>query len=91
MLNFSLKNENDFFYSLDFRSVGDIIRNDLTVRQKQELYDHILNTVRSMHPTDVMMLLPLITSSASIQEAVMKTVVTFVTNELGHSVNNRIS
>lgn len=69
-------------YCTDFRPVGDIIRNDLTVRQKEMLHEHIVNTVRQIQPIDVVALLPLLMNSASIQQAVIKTVISFVQNEM---------
>lgn len=71
-----------FIYCTDFRPVGDIIRNDLTVRQKEMLHEHIVNTVRQIQPIDVVALLPLLMNSASIQQAVIKTVISFVQNEM---------
>lgn len=71
-----------FIYCTDFRPVGDIIRNNLTVRQKEMLHEHIVNTVRQIQPIDVVALLPLLMNSASIQQAVIKTVISFVQNEM---------
>lgn len=72
----------------DFRSVSDIIINDMTVREKEILYENLVNAVRQIHPTDVAMLLPLLTSSATIQQAVLKTLVSFLTNEMRYSMAN---
>lgn len=73
---------------LDFRTVSDIIRNDLTQEEKWRLHEHVVNSVRQLHPTDVAMLMPLIMSTPSLQAAVLKTIVTFVTNEMRYTIAN---
>lgn len=73
---------------LDFRTVGDIIQNELTTEEKWRLQEHIVNSVRQIHPTDIAMLLPLILNTPSLQEAVMKTVLTFITNEMRYTIAN---
>lgn len=75
-------------FMLDFRSVGDIIRNDLTQEEKWRLHEHIVNSVRQINPADVAMLLPLILNTPSLQEAVLKTVVSFITNEMRYQIAN---
>lgn len=72
----------------EFRTVGDIIRHDLTQDQKERLEEHIVNAVRNIHPTDFAMLLPLMASTPSLQQAVLRTVTTFVTNELRYTLAN---
>jgi len=56
--------------------------NDLTDRQREKLVQHVSKAVADIHPTDVVLLLPLIMQNASIQQAVLNTVMSFVTNEL---------
>lgn len=73
---------------IDFRTVGDIIQNDLTQQEKWRLHEHIVNSVRNTGPADVAMLLPLIMNTPSLQEAVMRTVVTFITNEMRYTITN---
>lgn len=73
---------------LDFRTVGDIIRNDLTQEQKWRLHEHVVNSVRNLHPTDAAMLLPLIMNSPNLQEAALRTIINFVTNELRYTIAN---
>lgn len=75
-------------FSSDFRAVGDIIRNDLTHQEKEKLQEHIVNAVRQLHPADIVMLMPLIMNTPSLQEAVLKTVVSFITNEMRYSIAN---
>ncbi|XP_055303409.1 protein C19orf12 homolog [Sitodiplosis mosellana] len=72
----------------NFRTVGDIIRNDLTQEEKWRLHEHVVNSVRHLHPTDVAMLMPLIMNTPSLQEAVLKTIVSFVTNEMRYTIAN---
>ncbi|KAI8121650.1 hypothetical protein FF38_06494 [Lucilia cuprina] len=65
-----------------FRPLGDVIINDLSDTQKEQLVQHVTKAVQDVHPTDLVMLLPLIMNNVSIQQAVLKTVVSFVSNEL---------
>ncbi|XP_017062931.1 protein C19orf12 homolog [Drosophila eugracilis] len=65
-----------------FRPLGEVIMNDLTDTQREQLVQHVSKAVAEIHPTDVVMLLPLIVQNASIQQAVLNTVMSFVTNEL---------
>ncbi|XP_017134049.1 protein C19orf12 homolog [Drosophila elegans] len=65
-----------------FRPLGEVILNDLTDAQREQLVQHVSKAVADIHPTDFVMLLPLIVQNASIQQAVLNTVMSFVTNEL---------
>lgn len=66
-----------------FKSVAEVIRNDMTDRQREQLKDHILAVASDFEVTDLAALLPMIMmSNSSIQAAVLKTVITFVTNEM---------
>lgn len=73
---------------VDFRSVGDIIQNDLTEQEKWRLHEAVVNSVRQINPADAVMLLPLILNTPSLQEAALKTVVTFITNEMRYQIAN---
>lgn len=77
-----------WFSNLDFKSVGEIIRSELSYEEKQRLEEHIVNAVRQIHPTDVAMLLPLIMNTPSLQQAVLRTVTTFITNEMRYTLAN---
>lgn len=66
-----------------FKPLGEILRHDLTERQREQLQQHIINSVRDVHPTDLAMLIPLIMGDAGVQRAVLSTVTSFVTNEMG--------
>lgn len=65
-----------------FRSAGDIIRNELTDRQREKLIEHIMKAVADLQITDVAMLLPLLAGSSAIQMEVLKGVVGFLTSEM---------
>lgn len=52
------------------------------MQQRERLTEHIVNSVREIHPTDLIVLLPIIMNSGSLQMAVLKTVTTFITNEM---------
>lgn len=82
------KKTNQLLIFLDFRTVGDIIRNDLSSEEKERLQEHIINAVRQLHPADAVMLLPLIMNTPSLQEAALKTAVTFITNEMRYAIVN---
>lgn len=50
--------------------------------QREKLLNHIIASVRDVQVADISMLLPLLVSNASIQQAVLNTVVSFIGNEL---------
>lgn len=56
--------------------------NDLSDQEKEALVNHVRNAVEEFEIQDLALLLPLLLSNVSIQQAVLKTVVTFVTNEM---------
>lgn len=74
--------------TIGFRSVADIITNDLTMEQKELLKEHIVNSVRQIHPADIAMLLPLLANTPSLQQTVLRTVTAFVSNELRYTLAN---
>lgn len=74
--------------TIGFRSVADIITNDLTMEQKELLKEHIVNSVRQIHPIDIAMLLPLLANTPSLQQTVLRSVTTFVANELRYTLAN---
>ncbi|KAH8415344.1 hypothetical protein KR222_004881 [Zaprionus bogoriensis] len=65
-----------------FKPLGEIILHDLTDTQREHLVQHVAKAVAEIHPTDIVMLLPLITQSATIHQVVLNTVLSFVTTEL---------
>uniref|UniRef100_A0A8D8BZB2 Protein C19orf12 homolog n=1 Tax=Culex pipiens TaxID=7175 RepID=A0A8D8BZB2_CULPI len=65
-----------------FRAVGEIIRHDMSEREREKLKDHLVAALSEFHPTDMAVLLPLLMGSAAAQRAVLSTVVSFVTNEM---------
>ncbi|EDV95453.1 protein C19orf12 homolog [Drosophila grimshawi] len=65
-----------------FKPLGEVILNDLTDRQRESLVQHVTNAIAEIHPTDVVLLLPLIAKNASIQQAILNTIMSFVSNEL---------
>lgn len=65
-----------------FRSVGSVIREQMTDEQRERLRDRILEVAQGVEVTDLAVLLPMLMSSQSMQTAVLKTVVSFVTNEM---------
>ncbi|XP_036319306.1 protein C19orf12 homolog [Rhagoletis pomonella] len=65
-----------------FRPLADVLLNDLTDRQQEQLVRHVNNAVAQFEISDLALLLPLIMNNASIQQAVLKTAISFVSNEL---------
>uniref|UniRef100_A0A0K8TQN5 Putative conserved plasma membrane protein n=1 Tax=Tabanus bromius TaxID=304241 RepID=A0A0K8TQN5_TABBR len=65
-----------------FKPVSEIIKNDLTPGQKEELSTRVMNVVREIHPSDIVVLLPLILGNPSMQQAVLRTVTSFITGEM---------
>lgn len=60
----------------------------MTMAQKEQLQENIVNAFRQLHPVDIAMLLPLLANTPSLQQAVLRTVTTFVTNELRYTLAN---
>ncbi|XP_011181993.1 protein C19orf12 homolog [Zeugodacus cucurbitae] len=65
-----------------FRPLADVLLNDLTDDQQERLVQHVNNAVREFQISDLALLLPLLMNNASIQQAVLKTAISFVSNEL---------
>lgn len=65
-----------------FKPVSEVIQKDLTDRQKEQLMGHIMASVRDIQVTDVAILLPMLMTSAPIQQTVLNTVVSFMANEM---------
>lgn len=65
-----------------FRPLADVLLNDLNDDQKERLVRHVNNAVAEFEISDLAMLLPLLMNNASIQQAVLKTAISFVSNEL---------
>jgi hypothetical protein len=67
--------------------VGEIIRQDLNEAQRQKLYHDIVKSVTNVKPADLAMIVPLIMgSNPQIQQAVLQTVTSFITNEMQMSI-----
>ncbi|XP_058816355.1 protein C19orf12 homolog [Topomyia yanbarensis] len=65
-----------------FRSVSEIIMNEMSEREREQLKGRILNALSEFHPTDMAVLLPLIMGNAQAQQAILSTVISFVSNEM---------
>ncbi|XP_068159231.1 protein Nazo-like [Drosophila tropicalis] len=65
-----------------FRPLGEIILNDLTDTQREQLVQHVTKAVQDVHPTDLAMLLPLIMSNVPVQLTVLNTVKSFAQTNL---------
>lgn len=69
-----------------FKSAALIIRDDLTVEQQQVLAQHIHEAFKDFGVEDIMMLLPLLASSAPFQKIVLQKVGQFLAQELQMSI-----
>uniref|UniRef100_A0A182RMW0 Uncharacterized protein n=1 Tax=Anopheles funestus TaxID=62324 RepID=A0A182RMW0_ANOFN len=65
-----------------FKPVSHIIRHDLTVQEQEQLKQRIVEALSEFHPTDLMVILPLLTGNLSAQQTVVATVVSFLSNEM---------
>lgn len=65
-----------------FKSAAVVIRDELTDEQREKLCDHITEAFRNFGPQDLMMLIPLLTSSVQFQKVVITHLIQFFTNEL---------
>ncbi|XP_058467010.1 protein C19orf12 homolog [Malaya genurostris] len=65
-----------------FRSVNEIIMQEMSDREREQLKERILKALSQFHPTDMAVLLPLIMGNAAAQQAILSTVISFVTNEM---------
>uniref|UniRef100_A0A2M4ASM0 Putative conserved plasma membrane protein n=1 Tax=Anopheles triannulatus TaxID=58253 RepID=A0A2M4ASM0_9DIPT len=68
--------------SANFKPVSEIIRNELTVAERERLKERILNALSEFQPTDLVVILSLLTGNVSAQRAVLTAVATFITNEM---------
>lgn len=70
------------FFLGKFKAVGDIIRDELSNLDRQRLYDHLVKTLKDVDITDLAAFLPLLMGSVPIQKDVLKTVSSFITNQM---------
>lgn len=84
---FELSSEMFFFLFLDsFKSAALILRDDLTVEQQQVLSRHVHEALKDFGVEDIMMLIPLLASSAPFQKIVLQKVAQFLAQELQMSI-----
>jgi len=65
-----------------FKPVSEIIRDDLTVAQKEMLAQKIFSAINEFHPKDIAALLALLANNQSLQKSVIETVANFLTKEM---------
>uniref|UniRef100_A0A1A9X024 Uncharacterized protein n=1 Tax=Glossina brevipalpis TaxID=37001 RepID=A0A1A9X024_9MUSC len=61
-----------------FRPLAEVLINDLSDTQKERLVNHVRRAVEQFHPSDLVMLAPLILNNVAIQDAVLKTIYSFI-------------
>nr|XP_017101719.2 protein C19orf12 homolog [Drosophila bipectinata] len=71
---------------LDFKSLADVISEDLSESERNELEEHVINAVNNITPVDVLELGFLIMTNPNIQSLAMNAVKSFATNHLGHTI-----
>ncbi|EDW82640.1 uncharacterized protein Dwil_GK10098 [Drosophila willistoni] len=69
-----------------FRPLGEIILNDLTDAQREQLVQHVYKAVEKVHPTDLVMLLPLIMRNVPVQQVVLDAVKSFAQERLSINI-----
>lgn len=72
--------------SKDFKSVAEILINDLSDEEKNRLCDAVIDVTRSVDLRDVAGLVMLIQTNASIQAMVATAIVRFVTSEMNMTI-----
>ncbi|KAH8316027.1 hypothetical protein KR074_008994 [Drosophila pseudoananassae] len=70
----------------DFKSLADVISEDLSERERNELKEHVINAVTNITAVDVLQLGFLIMTNSNIQTLAMNAVKSFATNHLGHTI-----
>ncbi|CAO1382258.1 unnamed protein product [Diamesa tonsa] len=71
-----------------FRSAAEIIINDLSNEEKQRLCDHVVQAFIEFQPQDLVLLLPLLTSSVQFQQIVLSKVIHFLTHEMNMQIED---
>uniref|UniRef100_A0A2M3ZJL4 Uncharacterized protein n=1 Tax=Anopheles braziliensis TaxID=58242 RepID=A0A2M3ZJL4_9DIPT len=68
--------------SENFKPVSQIICNELSVAERERLKERILGALAEFQPTDLVVVLSLLTGNVTAQRAVLSAVATFLTNEM---------
>lgn len=65
-----------------FKSAAIVIRDELSDEQRNKLCEHIAEAFRNFGPTDLALLIPMLTTNVSFQKIVIGHIVQFFTEEL---------
>ncbi|XP_055691640.1 protein C19orf12 homolog [Lutzomyia longipalpis] len=65
-----------------FRPVSQIIMHDMTLRQRQELADHLQRAIQDIDAGDVMIAISLVMGNPNMQKAILSTVARYITNQM---------
>lgn len=65
-----------------FKSAAVVIRDELSDEQKDRLCGHVTEAFKNFGPTDIALLIPLLTTNVSFQKIVIGHIVQFFTEEL---------
>ncbi|KAL7035653.1 hypothetical protein ACKWTF_008489 [Chironomus riparius] len=71
-----------------FKSVGSIIRDELSAEQKRKLCQHIIDAFKSVRSDEIATLICMITQPGQIQATVIKKIVQFFIEEMHMNVIN---
>lgn len=67
-----------------YKSVIDILKNDLSPEQKQRLVSAVEEIVCNIRPSDVATLLPIVLSRKTVKEAIVEEIGKFLLNEFSY-------
>lgn len=65
-----------------FKSLAEVIRDDMTPHQREHLANRVEHALRGFEIQDLAILLPLLMENANIQQAIIRTVISFLEHEM---------
>lgn len=76
-----------YMYNGTYKSLSELLKNGLTKDQREKLGKHITSSVKDFEALDVAKIALIIAKNLPLQISVMNCVISYVTNELGYTVN----
>jgi hypothetical protein len=68
--------------SQDFKPLSEVIMNDMSVEQREQLAASVKAVIADLRVDDAALLLPILLKNSSAQEAVLMSVYAFIRNEM---------